>query len=373
MNKKVLIVANDFSTIYNFRLELLRALTENGYEVVIALPEDERNSAFIKEGCEVIKLNLSRFGTNPLKDYRTMRQIKRIIKEIKPLVLLTYTAKANIYGGIVAMKTRTPYICNVTGLGANFQNGGIIKSIMMLLQRHAYKKANAVFFQNQSNLDFFVKKKIVKKNYGLLPGSGVNLSDNPLAEYPENEAITFITVARIRQDKGYDELFTVIKRLYDEGVNAKFVIVGWYEDEKYKDTVKTLQEDCGVIFYENMPHEKVHGLISGCDCLIHPSHHEGMSNVVLEAAAAGRPCIVSDIFGCKECVDDNVTGLYFNVGDAADLYEKVKAMADTPVKERENMGKLARKKIEEQFDRQIVINMYLEKIKQIEDEKNGTL
>ncbi len=366
--KKVLIVANDYSTIYNFRLELLRRLIKEEYTVIIALPPDRRNTMFERLGCRVEPLKLSRFGTNPIADFRTMAEIVKIVKRVRPIAMLTYTAKPNIYGGIAARLTKTPYVCNVTGLGANFQSKNLIAAIMLILQRIAYRRARVVVFQNQSNFDFFKKKRVVRDQAALLPGSGVNIEENKYELYPNNLIPRFITVARIRQDKGYDELFEVIRRL---SAKAEFHIVGWYEDEAYRSAVEEMQHQYGVTFYENMQHENVHDLIKECDCLIHPSYHEGMSNVILEAAAAGRPCIVSDIPGCREGVENGKTGYCFSVKNADALWECVTRFLQLSQGERAQMGALARKKMEEEFDRNIVINAYMEEINKIAGENNG--
>ena len=367
-NNKILIVANDFTTVYNFRLELVQRLLKDGFSLTLALPEDKRNEAFQQLDCKVLPIPLSRFGTNPITDLRTLFKLICIIREIKPKAVLTYTAKPNIYGGLAARFTNTPVICNVTGLGSNLQHKSLVGSIMLWLQRHAYKKATHIFFQNQSNLDFFKSHGVVtdKSPVSVLPGSGVNLEQNPFESYPPKtnqdgteRKLKFITIARIRQDKGYDELFDAIRRLNGA---AEFHIVGWYEEERYKPIVEEMMATYGVKFYENMPHEKIHGLIKECDCLIHPSHHEGMSNVILEAASAGRPCIVSDIPGCREGVDDCLSGLTFTVKDAYSLAQVITQFNEFSYLARQTMGMAARKKMEQQFDRNLVVQKYFELI-----------
>ena len=363
MNKKVLIVVNDFTTVYNFRIELVEYLLKMGEEVYIALPNDERNHLLEEKGAKVIDLKMNRFGTNPIEDFKTTLAIRKIIKEIKPHIVFTYTAKPNIYGGLACRITKTPYVANVTGLGANFEKQNIIAKIMLILQKIAYKKARMVFFQNSSNLNFFKEKKVVKENYGLLPGSGVNLNTNPFEEYPSNEITKFITIARVRKDKGYDELFYAINKAIKNGLKAEFNIVGWYEDDEYKQKVEAFKDNKQVVFYNGVPHEQVHKLLTNCDCLIHPSHHEGMSNVVLEAAACGRGAIVSNIPGCIEGVDNGETGYYFTVKDAEDLYLKINDFCTFSSKEKAEFGKKARSKIEKEFSRQIIIDKYYEFLK----------
>lgn len=360
---KVLILSNDFLTIHNFRLELLSALVEKGHEVYISLPEDERNKVFENMGCRVVNTPISRFGTNPLEDLKTMKFYEKTINGIKPDIVFTYTAKPNIYGSIAASKCKVKCVCNVTGLGSNFQSENIIKKIMLLLQKYAYKKSDVVFFQNAQNLEYFKQKGVVKGNAALLPGSGVNIEQNKYEEcYKANGKLKFVTIARIRQDKGYDELFEAIKKAYAEGLNAEFHIVGWYEDDNYRQITEEMQEKYGVTVHGSVPHEEVHGMIKDFQFLIHPSYHEGMSNVILEAAATGLICLASDIHGCKEAIEDGKTGFLFKVKDSDALYASIKKAVALSEDERKRMGIAAHEKTAREFDRNIIVKKYLDLI-----------
>lgn len=363
MNKTVLIVANDFTTIYHFRMELLQKLNEIGAYVVLALPQDNRNKAFLPYS-KVVPIPLSRFGTNPLADLKTCRRIIKVIKSHRPHIVYTYTAKANIYGGIAAQICGVPYVCNVTGLGKNFQSKNFISKIMLMLQRVAYRKARMVFFQNASNYQLFMDNDIVKGPSEILPGSGVNIVQNSYETFPNNAITKFIVIARVRHDKGYDELFEAIKMSVKEGLPAEFHIVGWYEDETYKRIIEEMVANKFIIFHGNVDHVKIHELIKDCDCLIHPSHHEGMSNVILEAAATGRPCIVSNIHGCIEGVENILTGYHFKVKDCESLFEKIKQFVDLSKEEREEMGRRARILMVKKFDRDLIVKRYVDLFQQ---------
>jgi galacturonosyltransferase len=366
--RKILLIANDFTTIYHFRMELLCFLVQQRYDVYVALPDDTRNALIAEAGVKTVSVPINRFGTNPFADLRTMLAIRKLITSLKPMIVLTYTAKPNIYGGLACRLTKTPYVCNITGLGANFDQGNLISRIMLVLQKHAYKSADTIFFQNSSNWVLFKQKHIIKGNGALLPGSGVNLEENCYEPYPHHSILKFIVLARIRKDKGYDELFEVIQKLYQNDLQAEFHIVGWYEDDRYKETVQRMRDLYGVQFYENVLHNDVHALIAECDCLIQPSHHEGMSNVILEAAATGRPCIVSDIPGCREGVTDGETGFYFTVKNSESLYHCVVKMIGLSTENREQMGMKAHEKMKREFDRNTVVQAYAQIIKKYEEQ-----
>jgi len=360
--KTVLILSNDFTTIYNFRTELVKRLLKEEFRVILSLPEDERNSFFEELGCEVVITPISRFGTNPLQDFKTYKFYKTLIKEQNPDAVLTFTAKPNIYGSLACRKTKTKCICNVTGLGSNFQSENIIKKIMLFLQKYSYKFAKTVFFQNTQNMEYFHSKGIATDNSKLLPGSGVNLEENAFEQNTLKDVPKFVTIARIRRDKGFDELFEAIKRTKNEGVNAEFHILGWYEDDSYKALTEQMQKEYGLIVHGSVPHEQVHSVIKEFNFLVHPSYHEGMSNVILEAAATGLVCLASDINGCKEAVDEGETGFLFKVRDTDSLFEAIKKAVNLSQKEISEMSTNSRRKMKNEFDREIVIEKYLNEI-----------
>ena len=357
--KTVLVVANDFTTIHHFRMELLEALIAEDAEVVLALPDDERNAAFSQSGVQVMPIPLSRFGTNPFADIRAMLAIRRLIRRLRPSFVLTYTAKPNIYGGLACTLEGVDYAATVTGLGKNFESGNLISKIMLVLERVALFRAKVVFFQNKSNRDLLQRNGIARHNARMIAGSGVNLQTNAYAPYPHNRVTKFLTVARIRKDKGYDELFAAIRRLRDQCIPAEFHIVGWYEDEAYKPVVEEMQERFQVHIHNYVSHDEIQKFYRQSDCLIQPSHHEGMSNVILEAAATGRPCIVSDIPGCREGIIDGGTGFLFRVRDAEDLYHRMREFMKLNREMRQMMGLAARALMEDQFDRFKVVEEYV--------------
>jgi glycosyltransferase involved in cell wall biosynthesis len=363
---RILILANENSTIYNFRRELLYRLVTEKHEVVISLPHHERNIELKKIGCKIDEIELSRSGINPLKELALLYSYKKQIKRINPDVVLTYTAKPNIYGSLACHKLNIPYLNNVTGLGSMFQTENIIKKIMLALQKMAYKNSSCVFFQNESNQRYFIEKNIVGKNNRLLPGSGVNLNLHKFEDYPKDDGkIRFILVSRVRKDKGFDEMFEAIRKLSVQYKNIEFHMVGWYEDDNYKGKVDEMVKNYPVTYHGSQTQEQVHELIKECHCLIHPSYHEGMANVLLEAASSGRPVMASNIPGCRETFDEGVSGYGFEVKNAAALVNAIEKFIKLPYEDKKQMGIASRAKVEREFDRQIVIERYMEEINKL--------
>lgn len=362
--KKILILANYDVGLYKFRKELLERLLAEKYKVYISLPNGEYIPKLVEMGCTFVDTAVDRRGTNPFRDFRLIIKYRKIIKSIKPDCILTYTIKPNIYGGIVAATKRIPYIPNVTGLGSAIENGGLLNKFVLTLYKFAFRKAKIVFFQNGVNQRFFEEKKIAEKKHKLIPGSGVNLQQYSPLEYPEEHNINFAFIARIMKDKGAEEFFEAAKDICARYDNVKFHICGFCE-EAYESRLKKLQED-GVIEFHGMVAD-IRSVLKDMHCVVLPSYHEGLSNVLLEAAASGRPLISTNIPGCRECFEDGTGGYYVEVKNLVDLAAKMEQFIKLTAEEKKNMGMKARKYVEEHFDRQIVVEAYMNEINSLED------
>lgn len=357
---KVLVLANHFRTLYNFRQELLDKLSRNSDDVIIAIPEDE-NDYFGKKGYSVYCIDVNRRGINPLKDIKLALQYWKLIKEAKPDMVLTYTIKPNLYGGFCCKLLKVPYISNITGLGSGFSNP-VLKLLLKIMYKVALNKKANIFVQNEENLEVLRAMKIKPDSIQLIPGSGVNLEKYSYTNYPESAAINFYFVSRVMREKGIDEYLCAANHCKEKGYNVKFHIFGWCE-EAYGDTLERLSSD-GKIVYHGMC-DDMRKQYEECSCIIHPSYHEGMSNVLLEASASGRPCICSNISGCKEIVEDGVTGFLVNSQDSESLIKAVEKFISLDINTRREMGFEARKKVEKEFDRNIIVNKYMDKINEL--------
>lgn len=358
----VLILANDYRIILNFRAELIRGLVGEGFNVAVALPPDENNALIEQLGCEVIDLKMSRRGTNPLADFKTLFAIIKILRRFKPVCVLTFTIKPNVYGGIACSLLRIPYIASITGLGTSLENQGLTKRISLFLYKLGLRKAANVFFQNTYNLQFMQNNKVYNGAYTLIPGSGVNLTKFTYHPLPQEDTLRFIFVGRVMKDKGINEFLAAAEIIKQKYPNTSFNIYGAYEDDYHE--VLTKYQQAGIITY--------HGLVSNmaevyqsCHCLIHPSYHEGMANVLLEAAATGRAIIASNIPGCQEAINDGVNGYVFKVKDVASLTEAIEKFIRLTTEEKVLMGKAGRQLMEERFDRRKVIAKYIDYVKSI--------
>jgi len=356
---KILILANSASGLYDFRNELILELLKV-YEVHISLPDGEQVPQFAAEGCRMHHTAIDRRGVNPARDLKLLHSYWKLIRHIKPKIVLTYTIKPNIYGNICCRLQKVPYIANITGLGSAFEKGGAIQKIVTTLYRTALKNAACIFFQNQENQKIFARFRICGKKSRLVPGSGVNLDRHCLQEYPlEEDRMIFLYVGRIMQEKGIDELLYTAKAVHKEYPNVLFQLVGNYE-ENYREKIMRAQESGAL---ELIGYQKdITPFYQKASAVLMPSYHEGMSNVILEAAASGRPVLATNIPGCQEGFEDGVTGFGFPPKDREALYHAVVRFIKLPYEERVQMGRRAREKMEREFDRKKVIQVYLQEI-----------
>lgn len=364
MQKKILILSNHHSYTYNFRKEVIEKLLRHNYKVYIVLPYGEKVDNLIEMGCEFINIKLDRRGKNPFKDLKTIYEYYKIINKIKPIAVLTYTIKPSLYGGLVSKFLKVPFFPNITGLGSALEKKGFLKKILLKTYRYIYKDAKKVFFQNQDNLNLFRTKKIIKDNFELIPGSGVNLTAFPYREYPvDNENINFIFVSRIMKEKGIDYYLDAAKIIKKKYPNCNFIVCGFCEED-YEEKLNKLTNE-GIIKYIGVQSE-ISNILSNTHCVIHPTFYpEGISNILLEASASGRPVITTNRTGCKEVVNNNVTGLLIKEKNLDDLVEKINYFIKLSALEKKQMGIKARQKVSEEFDREIIVNRYFREISKI--------
>lgn len=357
---KILVLTNYSLGFYKFRKELVEELVKKN-TLYICVPKGEFVTELEQLGSTVIDCPmLDRRGTNPLCDLKLKNYYDKLVKSIKPDIVLTYTIKPNVYGGMVCMKNHIPYIANVTGLGSTLQRNGLLRMITLTLYRRGLRGAKKVFCQNSSNCNFMLKNRVISGPYEVLPGSGVNTSDNAYVPYPDsNGKVIFTTIGRIMKDKGIDELMLAARQVKKYRDDVEFRLIGNF-DEDYTKQVKDA-EKAGILKHFG-EQKDIRRFITESQAIIHASHHEGMSNVMQEAASAGRPVIAPNIHGCEEIFEDGVTGIGFEPGNAYDLERAIWQFLSMPYGKRKKMGKLGREKMQNEFERTRVVEKYLAEI-----------
>ena len=361
--KTVLILVNKQTTVVNFRLEVVEGLVQAGYNVIVSVPNGDRISEIEAVGAIVMPIAMEKDSTDPIKDIGLMMNYRKLIKETGADVVLTYTIKPNVYGGMAAAKLKVPYVANITGLGTALVNDGVLKKIALVLYKVGFSRISKVFFQNTDNMTFFEENKIAVGKHELLPGSGVNLSKFSVLSYPPEDTVEFAFISRIRKEKGIDQYIDAARAIREKYPNTRFHVCG-FGDDYYESLMRQLDSE-GLITYHGLLKD-VRVVLKNVHCVVHPTYYpEGMSNVLLEGAASGRPIISTDHPGCREAIDDSVNGYIVNKCDSTDLIEKIEKFINLTHEQKREMGLKGREMVEKEFDRNIIVDRYLKTVSEL--------
>ena len=359
--KDILVLTNSIVGLFAFRKEVVAALLGRGFRVWISSPDDDHDKyLYFKElGCEMVETAVDRRGTNPFRDLVLLRSYLRLMHRISPVAVLTYTVKPNVYGGVAARMAHVPQLANITGLGTAVENPGLLSRITVAMYRFGLKRAKTVFYQNAS-IQEFCRKKGIGRHGVLLPGSGVNLEWHAVQPYPiQGSPIRFLFISRVMRDKGIEELLEAAEAVRRNHPQVEFHILGPCEDG-YEARLREFCDREVVVWHGSVP--DVRPYLREAWCTVHPSYHEGMANVLLESAAAGRPVITTDVPGCRETVDVGVSGLICAPKNASSLADALERFLRLPYDEKVRMGLAGREFVSKHFDRNIIINAYLNEL-----------
>lgn len=363
---KILVLINNDLGLYRFRMELIETLVKK-HKVYVSVP----NGEFIKDienlGCNIIiNKKINSRGKNPFQDLKLFYHYKYIIKKIKPSVILGYTIKPNIYGAMAAKRAGVPFVANITGLGSAVENGGWKQKIIVMLYKMAFTKVQRIFFQNEENREFFRRKGIAIDKYKLLPGSGVNLERYPVSPLLEcgngkiGAPVRFAFISRIMKEKGIDQYLAAAEILKKKYPSTEFHVCGYCEAE-YNGRLEEMNK-AGIVIYHGMIRD-VSNFISDIHCIVHPTYYpEGLSNILLESCSSGRAIITTARSGCREVVIDGVNGYVVSEKNVKELVLAIERYIKLSQNEKIAMGLEGRKLVEENFDRQIVVDRYMEEI-----------
>lgn len=381
MAKKPIIalLTNNDDDVYCFRLELIQAIMKAGYRMLISCPDgpkfevmDEEYHLKKKKSFIYDNPDIDRRGTSVINDGKLMLHYRKLFKHYKPAVVLTYTAKPNVYASLVAHQLHIPVINNVTGLGSVVNESGIKQKFIMWLFKTAYRGSSCIMFQNSTNKKLAKKLGWVKGTSKLIPGSGVALDRYPVQEYPDGgngidgEPVIFNYIGRILHDKGVDDFIAAAKIIKRKYPNTEFNMLGFIEptESHYEAELEELGK-LDIVHYRGSQKD-VKPWIRRAHAIIHPSTYgEGMSNVLLENASSGRPIITTNNPGCQETVDNGVSGFIYSGGDVDALVRAIEQFVAMENEKRMQMGLKGRQKVEKEFSREVVIKAYLEKIEEL--------
>lgn len=368
----IALLTNNDDDVYCFRKELIEALIEEGYEMLISCPDGPKFELMKDIPYIYDNPDIDRRGTNPIKDFGLLIHYRKLFKKYRPAVVLTYTAKPNVYASIVAHSLGIPVINNLTGLGSVVNESGMKQAFIMWLFKMAYQKSSCMMFQNATNMQVAIEQGMVKGDYKLIPGSGVNTDRYPLQPYPaggdgkEGGPIVFNYIGRVLHDKGVDDYIEAAKRIRAKYPQTEFNMLGFIEPTEihYEEDLRILGEQ-GIVQYRGSQKD-VKPWVARSHATIHPSTYgEGMSNVLLESASMGRFIITTNNPGCQETLEHEKTGFIYQGGNVDALVETIERFLAMPNETRQKMGEAGRERVKAQFSREFVIKAYKEKINEL--------
>jgi glycosyltransferase involved in cell wall biosynthesis len=370
---KVAIVINSAWQGYNFRLNLARALRKNYYEIVFIAPKDGEYSDKIIQEFEFIFVDFKAGGINPIDDLRVCFALYKIYKKNEFDIILNFTIKPNIYSTIVGRLLKIDSINNITGLGTVFIKTTLITTIVKLLYRISLACSAHVFFQNPEDQNFFLSEGLVSANEcSVIPGSGIDIDKFTPSDINNDGIFRFLLVARIIQDKGIFEYIDAAYILKNKYSNIEFGLLGELDSINRtvisKKKILELHSD-GVINYLGKT-DNVRKLLANADCVVLPSYREGCPRSLMEASSMAIPIVTTDVVGCRQVIDDGITGLLCRVKDSSDLALKMELMLNMSKIDRKKMGELGREKMLKEFDESIVISRYMRTINNILSKKS---
>jgi glycosyltransferase involved in cell wall biosynthesis len=360
---RIAVIANSAWYLHNFRSALMSELRAAGHEPVAIAPADGYEARLRECGFEYLPLALRPAGTRPWQEVAALWRLRQLLRKGGFELAFTYTPKVNIYTGLARRGLRLRHVPNVSGLGAVFAGRSLLRPLVRSLYATAFRHADTVVFQNDDDRRMFVAQGLVDPlRAQRVPGSGVDLSAfRPVALPARGDAPLFLFIGRVLRDKGILEFVEAARALRRSHPAASFQVLGSTQSDNPaaipRETVNAWERE-GLLTYLGST-DDVRPFIAEADCVVLPSYREGVPRVLLESAAMGRPCITTDAPGCRDAVDDGVTGFVCPPRDATGLLEAMRRFVQAPQSLREQWGRAGRQKMEREFDERLVLRTYL--------------
>ena len=363
----ILISANSFWNIANFRAGLIKALVIRGYDVVIVAPGADREWAKSR-GARSFEIAVDRSGLNPFTDAALWLDYVRLFRRSGSTVFMGFTAKPNIYGSLAAQIAGVSSLPNVSGLGTAFIGDGLLSRFVGLLYRIAFRRCPIVYFQNPDDLNLFVARGIVgPAQANLLPGSGVDIDRFAPAPPPSGAPVRFLFVGRLLGDKGVRDFVEAARLLKAEQPDWQFQLLGPIDEGNRSGIGEAeIRQWIGQGWVEHLGEaEDVRPHIAAATAVVLPSYREGLPRSLLEAAAMARPIVATDVPGNRQIVQHGLNGLLCNVRDPQSLAEAIRRIGAMKAEQRVAMGRAGRALVEREYGEERVVRAYLDALKQL--------
>ena len=358
----IAVAANLAWNLVNFRSGLIRALIADGFAVLaVAPPDAEMEARLAALGCSFAPAPIDAMGLSPLRDLATFAAFRRILRRHRPVAWLSWTIKPNVYGALAARWAGVPAFPNVSGLGTAFIREGLLTAVAERLYRAGFARAPAAFFQNADDRALFVERRLVRAEQArLLPGSGIDPEQWAPRDWVRPTRRRFLMLARVVADKGVREYAAAARIVRARWPDANFVLMGPLDVANRTalpaEEVRGWEAE-GLIDYRP-PEDDVRPAIAAADFVVLPSYREGLSRVMLEAAALGRPIVATDVPGCRDVVREGENGFLCAPQDVASLASALARAAETDDASWERMARAGRARVLAEFSLERVVALY---------------
>lgn len=371
---KIMFVSNASWTLFNYRLSLMRSLKSKGYDIVAVAPDDKYAKGISRE-FEFIPLNnLDRKSKNPIKDLKLFFVLYGIYKSAKPVLVLHYTVKPNIYGSLACRFLGIKSVASFLGLGYVFINNSVLTIFLKSILRFSLKYSAKVIFMNRDDLRLFKENKILKENGVVIP-EGIDFSffDSSSAGETADAAINlpaiesrgggvrFLLIGRMLMDKGIQEFVAASKIVNQKYPDSYFELLGPLDSDNpsgiSKQILQKWEEESSVKYLGET--NDVRPYIARSNVIVLPSYREGSPRVLLEAMAMEKPIIATDSPGCRDIVEDGKNGFLVPIKDSRSLAAAMIKMIDMGSEKRSELGRHGKEKAKREYDDKIIIQSHL--------------
>ena len=353
---RYLIVINEIGFVYSHFWALATAIQDAGWEVVIASAAVSDPERALQAGMKFYRLQPT-FGIgNPLSELRSLLELRRAIRAIRPDIIHAVSLKNVLLGGVLARTERVPTLLSaITGLGTMFVEDRALyrylKPVVLYGLRHVHRHKNSVMaFENRDDRHFFIDKSVVQGNRAFhIPGAGLD-PDAIIPGLRQQEDPVILCVTRMIRSKGILELIEAARLLRAQGLRFQLRVVG---DVDPRNPTSLTSEELHRIQSERVVEwlgrrSDVASLLGTANIFCLPSYREGMPRSLIEASAAGLPIVTTNVPGCREGVEDGINGFLVPPRDVSALAEKLGRLIQSS-ELRERMGRASRTRFEENF------------------------
>lgn len=364
-SQRLVIIVNNPAFFLSHRLEVALAAQEQGYDVHIATMDGPAVATIQAYGLRHHVIPMTRSGKNPVQELRTLWSIWRLMRRLRPQIVHAVTIKPVLYGGIAARLSGArvgSFVAAISGLGYLFtRNTGWLQRITLVLYRLALGHTGVrVIVQNRADLQLLAQAGVVQvEQCVLIPGSGVDIEKFHYVPEPE-PPITILMVARLLEDKGVREYIQAAQWAQQHGYSWRWQLAGAVDPGNPASlTQEEIQKwhAAGVIEWLG-ERQDINKLYQQAHIAVLPSYREGLPKSLIEAAAAGRPVVTTDVPGCRDAIIAGQTGVLVPVRDSVALAEAIQQLAEN-ARVRQQMGAAGRQLAEQRFALEHVIQAHL--------------